>query len=176
MINMTDMGKYYSRAKKRKFMPQNPNKFVGDPGRCKADSSIEESWFLWFDQEPAVLEWAIEPFSIKYTFDGKERDYYFDALATMRNRDKSQSTYVIEVKPSNKLLPPTARKRKSKNFVMEVMEYRRNYAKWRYARIWAQNQGFVFGIATEKNEFITGDTLEKYFLIYNRWEKAINEY
>lgn len=153
------MGKYYARAKKGYFQMQNIEKYLGNPRKCIYRSNIEFKHFLWFDSDPDVLDWVTEP-AIKYFFEGKQRNYHIDVVATMRNRNGTTTKYMIEIKPSNKIVPP--KKRNSKKYTMEVKEYEKNVAKWRYARVYAEDNGYVFGILTEKDEFIIIDQNYKF--------------
>lgn len=164
----TNLNNYYKKSRKGKFIPENIDKYLGDASNIVYRSTIEAEWFLWFDQTDDIISWASEPFPIKYKFDSKEKDYWFDVLLKIRNRDSSESSYICEIKPNNKLYPPV--KKRSKYFLNEIKEFRMNYYKWYYAYVWCEDKEYEFGILNEKNEFIMGDALIKLFKNFKDWE------
>ena len=64
--------------------------------------------------------------------------YFPDFMARIRNTKKEEITYMIEVKPYKQTLQPEKKKRKSKNFLIEMATYTINQSKWRAADIFCQ--------------------------------------
>jgi hypothetical protein len=137
-----------------RFIPQNPQKYLGNPDKIMGRSSWEFRLFKWLDQTPAVLQWASEEFSIPYLspFDNKVHQYYPDALVIYKDKYGNLKKEIIEVKPLKEtILQPRASERDKMAFIL-------NQAKWKAAARFAEQQGMTFRVITEKTMFANGQT------------------
>lgn len=143
--------------KPKQFFPKNPNKYKGNPDNIWSRSSWETKLMQYFDLHPDVLWWSSEEISIKYfnPIDKMYHKYFPDFMARIRNTKKEEITYMIEVKPYKQTLQPEKKKRKSKNFLIEMATYTINQSKWRAADIFCQENGIKFKIITEHSLFGT---------------------
>lgn len=67
-------------------------------GMASFESSLERDWLVVLDFDPAVKSVLEQPFSIEYTFDGKQRRYTPDVIAEFENPNRTE-TIIYEVKP-----------------------------------------------------------------------------
>ena len=58
-------------------------------------------------------------------------------------------TYLVEIKPDKQTRPPEVPKRKTRQYINEVMTWGKNDAKWRAAREYCKDRGIEFIILTE---------------------------
>ena len=89
---------------------------------------------------------------IPYTspIDNKIHRYYTDGVIALKEGN-TVVRYIIEIKPSNQVLPPISSKRKRNSTILyENTQYITNTAKWNSAREWCKAKGFKFQILTEK--------------------------
>ena len=56
---------------------------------------------------------------------------------------------IIEIKPYKQCIEPKIKKRKTKGYIYEVMEYAKNQAKWGAAKEWCLDRGYEFKVLTE---------------------------
>lgn len=145
------MGK--RRSYQGKFKPRNPHKYKGDVNDIIWRSSWELKLMNQLDTSKNVVEWASEPFPIKYTSpkDGRVHRYYVDFYVKTRTKDGKLRTTLIEVKPEYQTVPPKKGKRKSNRFLTESVTYAVNQAKWRAAKLLCEQQGWKFRVMTEKH-------------------------
>ena len=134
---------------KGKFIPKNPNKYLGDPNNIIYRSSWELKVFVRMDTDPNIIKWASEEFSIPYInpIDNRPHKYYPDVYA---ENSKGQK-FVIEIKPEKQTQPPKKPSRNSKRYITEVSTYMINKAKWNAAEVFCTKQGWTFKIATERD-------------------------
>ena len=132
------------------FYPKHTDKYKGEyPIICR--SMLEHKFCSYLDQSSTVLQWASEPFSIKYInrWDSKEHRYYPDFIFT-NQKDK----VIVEVKPSNQLTQPKLPKRKTprtiKNYKTSLKMYITNVSKVDAVRKYADRNGYKFILVTEK--------------------------
>ena len=57
---------------------------------------------------------------------------------------------LIEIKPSRQITRPKPPKKKTRSYMRESFEFIKNQAKWRAATSYAEDNGAVFKIITEK--------------------------
>jgi hypothetical protein len=139
---------------KGRFIPQHPEKYLGDPNKIMGRSSWEFRLFKWLDTTPAVMQWASEEFSIPYLhpFENRVANYYPDALVIYKDKFGNLKKEIIEIKPYKEtVLTPKATDRDK--YALAV-----NQAKWKAAARFAEQQGMTFRVITEKTLFLTRGT------------------
>lgn len=139
-----------SRPKPRKWTPKHPEKYAGDIRNIISRSSWETKLLTWMDNNPNVIMYASEEFSIQYfsPVDNTNHRYFPDFLTKMKLRDGSEKTFLIEVKPAKERVPPKPGKNK-KQFVTEMSTYLVNQAKWKAAEEFCLKQGITFLVLDE---------------------------
>lgn len=141
-------------AMRGRFIPKNPQKYLGNPERILGRSSWEFRLFKWLDSTPAVLQWASEEFSVPYLspLDNKVHQYFPDALVIYKDKYGNLRKEIVEVKPYKEtVLTPRATERDK--YALMV-----NQAKWKAAARFAEQQGMTFRVITEKALFAHGQT------------------
>lgn len=88
--------KLVTRGKSSSFESKKLQKVV----HCR--STYERCYYEFLDNDPAVLTFHVEPFFIKYTFNGSVHRYHPDVLVTYTNGQRS----LVEVKPKALLKLP----------------------------------------------------------------------
>lgn len=133
------------------FRPKNPNKYAGDPGNIVYRSSWELRVMKYLDENSKVINWASEELQIPYVspIDNKVHRYFPDFVVKALDKDEKEVTMVLEVKPEKQTRPPT-QKRKTKQYLQEVVTYAINEAKWNAAELFCKEHGWKFKILTEK--------------------------
>lgn len=106
----------------------------------------------WLDEKDEVLKWSSEELAIPYIspVDNRKHRYFPDFKATIRSQDGTIKTYLIEVKPYKQTKEPKPQKRKTKQYITEVVTWGVNSAKWEAARNYCAAKGWEFMIITEK--------------------------
>jgi len=106
----------------------------------------------WCDANPSVLSWSSEEFFIPYRCptDNRIHRYFPDAKIQVRDKTGTVKTYIVEIKPGKQTVPPSTPKRKSKQYIAEVMTWGKNSAKWAAAREYCRDRGYEFIIITER--------------------------
>lgn len=138
---------------KSKFIPKNPQKYVGDVNNIIARSGLERRFMKYFDENPAILQYASEEFSIPYFYkiDGRFHRYFPDFIIKVKDRNGNINTLVIEVKCSAETREPVKGKKASKTFLTEVLTWEKNQAKWEAAEKFCEERGMGFRVLTEKH-------------------------
>jgi hypothetical protein len=134
-----------------KFIPKNPQKYVGDYKNIIYRSSWECKVMSWLDKEPTIISWASEELVIPYIspVDGKRHRYFPDFLVKYRTSDNKLKTMLIEVKPKKQAMEPTKKKRITPQYIREVATWGVNQAKWAAATELCLDRGWEFKILTE---------------------------
>jgi hypothetical protein len=129
------------------FKPKNISKYKGNSLNIVYRSGWELSCMIWCDTHPDVVEWSSEEVVIPYkcVTDNKMHRYFVD----LKIKFKNGSTYLVEIKPRDQLLPPKRGKKREKTFLYEVQQYGKNVSKWKQAKIYADSRGYIFQIWTE---------------------------
>ena len=130
------------------YRPSNPKKYVGDVTRIVYRSLLERKFMLYCDRNPDITYWASEELAIRYynPLDKKYHSYYPDFIVKTSKGKK----FLIEIKPSRQTKPPKTPKKKTRAFMRDSFEFIKNQAKWRAATSYAEDNGAVFKIITEK--------------------------
>ncbi len=135
----------------RKWIPKNPEKYIGDPNNIIARSSWEIKFMNWCDVHPSVLKYSSEELVIPYysEVDHKMHRYFPDFVMVLRNNQGQIKKYVVEIKPECQTVPPKPKSRVTKAYINEVATYSINTSKWRAAEEWCKRNGMEFIIMTE---------------------------
>ena len=131
------------------YKPTNPKKYVGNPNNIVYRSLLERRFMVYCDTNPGIVNWASEELPIRYfnPIDKKYHRYFLDfIIKTDKNRKM-----LIEIKPSRQLSRPKPPKKKTKSYMRESFEFIKNKAKWSAASKYADDNGAVFKIITEKD-------------------------
>lgn len=132
---------------KSKYLPENTDKYVGDPNNIICRSSWERTFVRYLDRNPDIIKYSSEELAVPYfsPVDKKYHRYYPDFII----RTKQGKTIMIEIKPFKETLPPEG-KRNTKYLKEAVLTYVVNRAKWDAAEAFCNKQGWLFQIITEK--------------------------
>ncbi|MEM2159537.1 MAG: TnsA endonuclease N-terminal domain-containing protein [Candidatus Nitrosotenuis sp.] len=138
-----------SSSLKGRFIPKNPQKYVGNPNNIIFRSSWELSVLKFFDSSNAVLKYASEEFSVPYIspLDGKVHRYFPDFVVSYLDANGNVQQEIVEVKPL---------KEADERFAKTPLDKSRllvNNAKWEAAARFAGNNGMVFRVITEASIF-----------------------
>ena len=142
----------YSKARKGRFIPKNPWKWV-NPNNIIFRSSIEQRYFSLFDLSASVIKIASEELAIPY-FDkarNKQRKYFIDLIVKFKDKQGNIKTKLIEIKSFSESIKPKVPKRKTKNYQNAVATFITNQSKWETAKAYAEQRGFEFCILTERD-------------------------
>ena len=133
------------------FKPKNPKKYRGDPTKIIYRSSWERKFMDYCDMKESIVEWSSESTVVPYRFDmdGKMHRYFIDFSISVREKDDTMQTYLVEIKPEKKTKHPNKPKRRSKTHLYESIEYVKNQTKWEAARKYATDRGWKFIVLTE---------------------------
>lgn len=132
-----------------RFIPKNPQKYVGNANRVMFRSSWELAFMKWLDQNDAVLRWGSEELRIPYVspLDGRVHQYYPDMVIMYRDTSGTIRKEIIEIKPyKESVLTPNMSPQQQQAFVV-------NKAKWLYAGKFASANGATFRVLTERTMF-----------------------
>jgi len=130
---------------------KNTEKYVG-----KKKPFMRSSWETVFarlcDNNPAIVQWASEPFMIPYRnpFTGKNTIYVPDFMIVYMDKKMNKHGEVIEIKPKKETSMQHAKSKRDQAAVIL------NMAKWKAATVWCKAQGLKFRIITEDQIFEKG--------------------
>lgn len=136
-----------------KYIPKNPNKYLGDPTNIWYRSLWERRVMVHLDDNPNVIGWSSEEIIIPYLspVDNRWHRYFPDFLVKARNKLGIVETIILEVKPEKQSIPPTAKKRITRQYIQEVVTYGINEAKWKAAIEYCKDKNWKFKVITERN-------------------------
>jgi hypothetical protein len=134
------------------FTPKHQNKYKGDSENVVYRSSWELRVMKWLDENPSVIWWASEELIIRYKspIDQKIHRYFPDFIVRLKQKNGTESTVVIEIKPQKQTVKPE-QKRKTKRYLQEAATYAVNQEKWRAADLFCKEHGWQFKVLTEKD-------------------------
>ena len=134
------------------FTPKHRSKYKGDSDNVVYRSSWELRVMKWLDENPSVIWWASEELIIKYKspIDQKIHRYFPDFIVRLKQKNGTESTVVIEIKPQKQTVKPE-QKRKTKRYLQEAATYAINQEKWRAADLFCKEHGWQFKVLTEKD-------------------------
>lgn len=135
------MAKYSSGLYKTK----NPQKYLGNTNNITFRSGWERRIMLFLDSSDLIVSWSSEEKNciIPYKLDGKWKRYFCDFYVKTINGHE----YLWEIKPEKKLTIPS---KKSKNYLLESLEYVQIQLKADAAKKYADSKGFKYLFITEK--------------------------
>lgn len=136
---------------KGRFQPKNSKKYNGNSYNIIFRSSWELRVMKYLDESPNIIWWASEELKILYKspIDNRIHRYFPDFVIRVRQKNGTEKTLVLEVKPLSQTKMPKQR-RKTKQFIAESATYAVNQEKWRAADIFCKEHGWEFKIITEK--------------------------
>lgn len=137
--------------KQGKFIPKNPQKYVGDVSKIYFRSSWENKFMNFCDKNPSILQWGSEEIIIPYIspVDNRPHRYFTDFFIIYKNTSGNIIKTLIEIKPKAQTIPPKAPKRQTQRYVEEVITYAINQAKWKAATEFAKKHNITFQVLTE---------------------------
>ena len=136
---------------KGKFRPSNSSKYKGDPTNIIYRSLWERKFMVYCDKNQNILEWGSEELALPYRspIDGRIHRYFPDFYIKVKESTGQIKKYLIEVKPKRQTVEPAVQKRKTKQYIYEVVEYAKNQAKWKAAKEFCKDRLWEFKIITE---------------------------
>ena len=137
------------------YVPKFMNKFIGHYP-IKFRSSWEVSFARWLDYNENVITWSNEKHAIPYydPMQSKNRRYFPDFYAKIKNKNNKVTEYIIEIKPKKETRPPRKNNKQSKKTKLyQEATYITNSAKFESARFYAKKMGYIFKIITEEELF-----------------------
>lgn len=129
------------------FICKNPDKYIGpNKGKIPYHSSWEKDFMHTCDENPAIMQWAVEPFSIPYRdpVSGSKKNYWPDFLLSYMKKDGTMIHEIVEIKPLKESLLEKAKSRRDKANLLV------NQAKWSAANQFCKANGLSFRIMTEQ--------------------------
>ncbi len=140
-----------------RFLPKNPQKYVGDVNDIWARSSWEVTVMKWLDSRDAVIRWGSEEIIIPYLSpeDNKVHRYFPDFFMVYNDENGDIKKEVLEVKPRHESDEKYAKHERSKKALAV------NEAKWRAASIWCEQRDMNFRVLTEHAIYHQGEKKKK---------------
>lgn len=138
-------------SKKKYFIPTFPEK-CSQKFPVEMRSMWEWKFANWLDVNPSVVKWSFERKVIWYNdpIQNKRKRYIPDFWVKF----KDNREFIIEIKPFSETIPPIKRgRKKAKTQLYQEATYKRNMAKWKSARSYAEKVGAEFRVITEKEMF-----------------------
>jgi hypothetical protein len=135
-------------AYKTKYIPQNPEKYIGDVSNIVCRSLWERNICKFCDINESIIKWSSEEIVIPYLspIDKKQHNYYPDFLIQFKNQE-GLKTWMVEVKPKKQtILKENASKQEKMIWII-------NNAKWEAAKRFCDKNKMEFKVITEKEIF-----------------------
>ena len=139
------------------FQIRNPAKYVGKKTPTYR-SSWEHTVMTFFDNNPAILQWASEAIHIPYynPFTQKNTIYVPDFFVLYEGKNGKQKAELVEIKPSGEVMETVGRGQR--NQAMAAL----NQCKWEAAKAWCKSQGIDFRVITEADMFHNPKKIKKF--------------
>jgi hypothetical protein len=136
---------------KGKYQPSYPKKYKGDPSNIVYRSLWERKFMKYCDLNENILEWGSEEIALPYRspVDNRVHRYFPDFYIKVKESTGQIKKYLIEIKPKKQTVEPQVQKRKTKQYIYEVVEYAKNQAKWRAAKEFCEDRQWEFKVLTE---------------------------
>ena len=136
-----------------RYVPENPEKYVGNRNDIIYRSSWEKRFFVWADLNPSVVKWNSEEVVIPYicATDGRPHSYYVDAFIMIKSADGKIGKFLVEIKPEAQTVAPKFPGKQTRRFLTEMTTYMKNQSKWEAAKRWAKDRGMDFIVITERH-------------------------
>lgn len=134
-----------------KYKPSNPEKYRGDVCNIIYRSSWERKFLYYCDMNKNIIEYSSEEVVIPYRspVDNRYHRYFVDFYIKYKDNNGKIKKALIEIKPYKQTVEPQPKKRKTKGYIYEVVEYAKNQAKWEAAKEWCLDHGYEFKVLTE---------------------------
>lgn len=144
--------------KQGKYIPKNPEKYMGDTSDIVYRSSWEYKFMNYLDFNPAVLKWGSETVVVPYFFelDQKMHRYFVDFIMSVRNSAGDIVTYLVEIKPKKDTIakqPKRMTEKAKANYMKSIYTMEKNKAKWEAAKKFASENNMIFKVITEDELF-----------------------
>lgn len=138
---------------KGKYKPSYPEKYKGNPVNIIYRSLWERKFMVYCDTNENIISWCSEEIAIPYRspVDNRIHRYFPDFFIKVREQNGEIKNYLIEIKPKKQTKEPEIKKRKTKSYIYEVVEYAKNQSKWEAAKEWCADRGYEFKVLTEEN-------------------------
>ena len=136
---------------KGRYQPSHPKKYRGDHTNIIYRSLWERKFMTYCDKNENILEWGSEEMAFPYRspVDNRVHRYFPDFYVKVRESNGKIKKMIIEIKPYKQTVEPQPKKRKTKGYIFEVVEYAKNQAKWEAAKEWCLDHGYEFKVLTE---------------------------
>jgi hypothetical protein len=136
---------------KGKYQPSYPKKYKGDPSNIIYRSLWERKFMKYCDLNENILEWGSEEIALPYRspVDNRVHRYFPDFYIKVKESTGQVKKYLIEIKPKKQTVEPQVQKRKTKQYIYEVVEYAKNQAKWEAAKEFCEDRQWEFKVLTE---------------------------
>lgn len=136
-----------------RYVPENPEKYVGNRNDIIYRSSWEKRFFVWADLNPSVVKWNSEEVVIPYicATDGRPHSYYVDAFIMIKSAGGRIGKFLVEIKPEAQTVAPKFPGKQTRRFLTEMNTYMKNQSKWEAAKRWAKDRGMDFIVITERH-------------------------
>lgn len=137
----------------KRFIPENPHKYVGDVNDIVMRSSWEIKFARYCDTNDSIVKWNSEGIEVPYwsSSDNKMRKYHVDFVIEMINTEGVKQTLMVEIKPYAQTIPPKkTRGKREISFLNECKTYAVNIDKWTHAARFAKERGWMFIVMTEE--------------------------
>jgi hypothetical protein len=137
-----------------RYTPISPYKYIGDHTNIIYRSLWERKFMIFCDTNESILKWSSEEIAIPYYFhiDKKMHKYFVDFVIQIKEKNNAIKTYLVEIKPFSQTIKPI-RKKTTKKYLREVLEWEKNKSKWASAIKYAKDKNWEFKILTEKDLF-----------------------
>jgi hypothetical protein len=137
--------------KPRKWIPKNPEKYVGDITNIISRSSWETKFLNWADNNPAIISYSSEETVIPYISmaDMKPHRYYPDFKIKVKDAQGNIKTYIVEIKPNSQRNPPIYKGKKTQKYINECSTFMVNQSKWKAAESFCKERGLGFIVLDE---------------------------
>jgi len=138
-------------AYRGKYQPSFPKKYRGDYRNIIYRSLWERKFMVYCDNNKNILEWGSEELALPYRspVDNRVHRYFPDFYIKVKESDGTIKKMIVEIKPFKQTVEPQPKKKKTKGYIFEVVEYAKNQAKWTAAREWCLDHGYEFKVLTE---------------------------
>jgi len=138
-------------AYRGKYQPSFPKKYRGDYRNIIYRSLWERKFMVYCDNNKNILEWGSEELALPYRspVDNRVHRYFPDFYIKVKESDGTIKKMIVEIKPFKQTVEPQPKKKKTKGYIFEVVEYAKNQAKWNAAREWCLDHGYEFKVLTE---------------------------
>jgi hypothetical protein len=140
-------GKYH----KSLYVVKNKSKYIGARAPISR-SSWENTFMIFLDNHPSVLQWASESIRIPYRdpLTNKQKGYFPDFFMIYVDANGNKHAEIIEIKPA---MQTGQRKTKSAINNAQIIK---NHAKWNSCLAYCAKNGLQFRLLTENEIFKAG--------------------